>query len=204
MIENNNLTRRFELKDVELSIDTRIFPLPIIDRVVSALGEQVTDLEIEESSNNEVRIKLSFISNELSTEEIVDLFHNKLISAGVMVNFLEKSKEIRNYFSQSAFNVTLNARKTVTEQNPTRKLGKGVVITIDEDEKTAKVGIDTKVYSLPEVLLAANEIRDVCNCSINARDYPKIVVEIKPKEEKEDLLFSIGQSLYERLETAGL
>lgn len=203
MIENSNLARRFELNDVELSIDTRIFPLPIIDRVISAFGEQVADLEIEESSKDEVKIKLSFISNELNAEEIVDLFHAKLISANAMVNSLEKNKEIRNYFSRSAFNVTLDARKVVLEQNPTKKLGKGVVITIDEDEKIANVSIDTKVYSLPQVLLAANEMRDVCHCSVDARDYSKIIVEIKSKKE-EYSLFSICKSLYERLEMTGL
>ena len=44
----------FEVKQVEIDVDARIFPLPVIERTVSMLSDQIESVEAEEHDSSQL------------------------------------------------------------------------------------------------------------------------------------------------------
>ena len=91
----------FDIKHVEIDVDTRIFSMLVIERVVSMLGDQIESVEAEECNSSQLIIHLHFFSN-MPEQEIVDLFYSKLICAKVMLLTFEKTKDIRKLLQNTA------------------------------------------------------------------------------------------------------
>ena len=91
----------FEVKQVDIDVDTRIFPMPVIERTVSMLSDQIEAIEAEEYDSFRFKIHLRFFS-DMPEQEIVDLFYSKLICAKIMLLTFEKTKNLRQLFQRTA------------------------------------------------------------------------------------------------------
>lgn len=91
----------FDVKRVEINVDTRIFSLPVIERTVSMLSDQIESIEAEEHDSHQLTIRLYFFS-DMPEQEIEDLFYSKLICAKVMLLTFEKTKNLRKLFQNTA------------------------------------------------------------------------------------------------------
>ena len=91
----------FDVKQVKIDVDTRIFSLPVIERTVSMLSDQIESVEAGEQGSSQLTIHLRFFSN-LPEQEIADLFYSKLICAKVMLLTFEKTKTLRKLFQNTA------------------------------------------------------------------------------------------------------
>ena len=91
----------FDVKQVKIDVDTRIFSLPVIERTVSMLTDQIESVEAEERDSSQLIIHLRFFSN-MPEQEIADLFYSKLICAKVMLLTFEKTKNLRKLFQSTA------------------------------------------------------------------------------------------------------
>ena len=109
----------FDTKQVQIDVDTRIFPLPVIERTVSMLSDQIEEIEAEEHSSSQLTINFRFFS-DIQEEEIEDLFYSKLICAKVMSLTFEKTKNIRELFQRTAQFVTTEVQNQL---HTYRKMG---------------------------------------------------------------------------------
>ena len=91
----------FDTKRVKIDVDTRIFDLPVIERTLSMLSDQVEGAEFEEHDSSRLTVHLSFFS-DMGEQEIEDLFYAKLICASVMLFTFERTTNIRELFYQTA------------------------------------------------------------------------------------------------------
>ena len=91
----------FDVKQVKIDVDTRIFSLPVIERTVSMLSDQIESVEAEEQDSSQLIIHLRFFS-DLPEQEIADLFYSKLICAKVMLLTFEKARDIRKLLQNTA------------------------------------------------------------------------------------------------------
>ncbi|MDE0688818.1 MAG: hypothetical protein OXI61_11675 [Candidatus Poribacteria bacterium] len=108
----------FDVKQVEIDVDTRIFPLPVIERTVSMLIDQIESIEAEEHDSSQLTIHLSFFSNT-SEQEIEDLFYSKLICAKVMILTFEKTKNLRRLFQSTARFATTAVQEEISTYRKT-------------------------------------------------------------------------------------
>ena len=91
----------FEIKHVEIDVDPRIFSMPVIERTISMLCDQIEAIEAEEHDSAQLTIRLRFFSN-MQEQEIADLFYSKLICAKVMLLTFEKTRNLRKLFQNTA------------------------------------------------------------------------------------------------------
>ena len=91
----------FDTKQVRIDVDSRIFSVPVIERTVSMLSDQIESIEAEEQTSSQITINLRFFS-DMEEPEIEDLFYSKLICAKVMLLTFEKTKNIRELFQSTA------------------------------------------------------------------------------------------------------
>lgn len=91
----------FDVKQVEIDVDIRIFPVPVIERTVSMLSDQIELVEAEERDSPQLTIHLRFFS-DMQEQEIADLFYSKLICAKVMLLTFEKTKNLRKLLQNTA------------------------------------------------------------------------------------------------------
>ena len=108
----------FDVKKVEIDVDARIFPLPVIERTVSMLIDQIESIEAEEHDSSQLTIHLSFFSNT-SEQEIEDLFYSKLICAKVMLLTFEKTKNLRRLFQSTARFATTAVQEEISTYRKT-------------------------------------------------------------------------------------
>ncbi len=102
----------FDVKQVKIDVDTRIFSLPVIERTVSMLSDQIESVEAEERNSSQLIIHLRFFSN-MPEQEIADLFYSKLICAKVMLLTFEKTKDLRKLFQSTTQFATTAVQKEI-------------------------------------------------------------------------------------------
>ncbi len=103
----------FQLKQVEIDVDTQVFGVPAIERTLSMLSDQIEAIEVQEQSGSEITIQLDFFS-DLDEQEIEDLFYSKLICAKVMLLTFEKTKDIRQLFQSTAKFATTSVQEQIS------------------------------------------------------------------------------------------
>ena len=96
-------------------MDTRIFPLSVIERTVSMLIDQIESVEAEDHDSFQLTIHLHFFS-DLSEREIEDLFYSKLLCAKVMLLTFEKTENLRKLFQNTAQFATTTVQNEVERQ----------------------------------------------------------------------------------------
>lgn len=102
----------FNTKNVEIEVDTRIFPVSVIERTVSMLSDQIESIEAEAHDSPRLTIHLRFFSDMLE-QEITDLFYSKLICAKVMLLTFEKTKNLRNLLQNTAEFATTEVQEEI-------------------------------------------------------------------------------------------
>ena len=104
----------FDTKRVKIDVDTRIFDLPVIERTLSMLSDQVEEAEFDEHNPPLLTVHLSFFS-DMGEQEIEDLFYAKLICASVMLLTFEKTTNIRELFYQTAQFATTDVQNQLND-----------------------------------------------------------------------------------------
>ena len=108
----------FDIKEVEIDVDTRIFPMSVIERTVSMLSDQIESVEAEERDSSQLIIHLRFFS-DMPEQEVADLFYSKLICAKVMLLTFEKTKNLRKLFQSTARFATTAVQEEISTYRKT-------------------------------------------------------------------------------------
>ncbi len=193
---NNNVT-----------IDLQIFPLPIIKSALYVLSERI-DGRIGAMRNGSVTVSLTPIENDMDAAQAEREFHKALITASVNEHAFQTAAPIRNYLAQTAFSITSENQQTIEEF--AASMGNQCAVEhdgapsahinissdeFDEQTTTTTAGnrvleevdrivlfIDSNRYLFPDVLWAANEMQEVCACSIDYLPGNLIAVQLQPHQ----------------------
>jgi hypothetical protein len=120
---------------------------------------------------------------------------------------------IRNLLAQTAFSITTESQRAIEEfaasmgderaeehagapsdhvhispeEDNTTPTAVGNRVLVEEDNGRVVMFIDTQRYLLPDVLWAANEMGDLCTCSISNMPGNQLTVQLRPRGEGEAL-----------------
>lgn len=198
------------MANVEVMVDLEIFPLPIVKSALYVLSERI-DGRIGEEVNGKIAINLIPIEESLGSAEMERDFNATLIAASVNEHAFKMASPIRNLLAQTAFSITTQSQQTIEEfaaslggeraeehagapsdhvhispeedDQATTPTAAGNRMLVEEDNGRVVLFIDTRHYLLPDVLWAANEMRDICACSISNTPGNQLMVQLKPREE---------------------
>lgn len=169
-----------EEKQLQLSISHKIFPLPVIEKTFFLLRDLITNFEVTETSSDNVRVCITVVSTDAS-DEIADLFYNRLISTAVSLMHEEKSADIRQFFIQTAMAAMMESQQALkghlvaqgreasqSQTNPIShwdqykgyrvELGDGFDMFVEEDANTFHLDLDHRIYSLTHVQSVVDKI----------------------------------------------
>jgi hypothetical protein len=202
------------MKGITVVIDGKIFLLHIVKSALYVLSERI-DGRICKVEGDKVTVKLFPIEEGLSEAEMERVLHRELIVTSVNEHAFRMAAPIRNLLAQTAFSITTESQKTIEEfaaslgsrevdehagaplthvhispgeeddlSTPTKA---GNRLIMDEEKGWAILWLDARKYLLPEILRAASEMRETCNCSITNLPGNQLLVEMKVLEEGVDL-----------------
>jgi len=197
------------MANVEVIVDLEVFPLPIVESALYVLSERI-DGRIGEKVDGKIILTLASLEEGLDSAGMERALNQALIAVSVNEHAFKMAAPIRNLLAQTALSITTESQKTIEEFAATLEGGRGEEhsgapathvhilseendhsiptatgnrVLVEEDNGRVLVFIDTRRYLLPDVLWAANEMRDVCACSISNMPGNQLVVQLKPHEE---------------------
>ena len=196
-------------KTKDITVDLGVFPLPIVESALYALGDHVAG-RIGEVANNRVSITVEALEDDLDAAAMERAFNRALIVTSVSQRAFQSAASIRNYLAQTALSVTTESQQTIKEFASSLGSGgidahdgapaghldvslpgdqadpsaTGVQLTVDEENGHVLLRLDGRKYLLPDVLWAAHQMRDTCACSIdNTQPGGQLLVLLEPDGE---------------------
>jgi hypothetical protein len=215
------------VSSTQIKVNLEIFPLPIVESALYALSERI-DGRIGEIKDGRVSVALTAVEQGLDFAEMERALHRALIAASVNERAFQMAAPIRNYLAQTAFSITTQNQQTIEEfaasvaEDQGQEHAGAPTQTADdsppEDDPFAATAFDNGIlvdagngqvvlrinphrYLLPDVLWAANEMRDVCDCSIDNLRRDQLTVQLKRRQDDVDLT-TLGQNFERWLEVA--
>ncbi len=192
-------------KQLQLDISHKIFPLPVIERTLFLLRDSVTSFEVTDASSDNIRICIAVVSTDAS-DDIEDLFYSRLISTAVSLRHEENSRDIKQYFIQTAIAAMMEPQQALkrhlvvqtraasqSQTNPVAywgqykgyrvELGDGFNIFMEEDENTFHLDLDHNIYSPTHVWSVVDKVvADNFECAISM-EQSRIIVRIAFQKE---------------------
>ena len=179
-VANHRLERAIEGQKLHLSISHKIFPLPVIEKTLFLLRDLITNFEVTETASDNIRVCIAVVSTDAS-DDIEDLFYSRLISTAVSLMHEENSRDIKQYFIQTAIAAMMEPQQALkrhlvaqtraasqSQTNPVAyweqykgyrvELGNGFDIFVEEDANTFHLDLDHKIYSLAHVQLVIDKV----------------------------------------------
>lgn len=193
------------MRSTQVRVNLEVFPLSVVESALYAMSERI-DGRIGRVKNGRVSVCLRAV-NELNTAEMERDFNQALVTASVNEHAFRRAAPIRDYLAQTAFSITSQNQLAIddfvssmvcsqpkehrgaspspsTSPPPTNGhyavTGSGNRWLTDEDNGEVVVWLDSRLFSLPDALWAANEMRCVCVCSINYLPGNRLTVMLKP------------------------
>jgi hypothetical protein len=198
------------VQNVEVMVNLQVFPLSTVKSALYVLSERI-DGRFGEEVGGRIGVNLVPIEKSLDAAQVEREFNAALIAASVNEHAFQAGAPIRNYLAQTAFSITTENQQTIEEfaaslgnqcavehagapsdhvdisgaeyDERTTSTPAGNRLLVEEDNGQVVLFIDTRRYLLPDVLWAANEIRDRCACAISNLPGNRLTVQLKPHEE---------------------
>lgn len=204
--------------ELEIPIDPRIFPMNVIERAVSTLSEQIQEVNLEERSDFQWRLRLK-LESELSAAEIEEFFYTKLICVSVVQQSLEATQDIQKLFLQSAHYVLTETQNAVGQQKlmpvsefafnaKASEIAPGFKVRMGFG--SAQLLLETDRYPLPTVIETVHRLKSQCCCRVNARQSDVILVDIESllkteiqgqgQTNRDDFMWTLVKHFYKVLE----
>ena len=187
-----------EKYEIQLSIAHKVFPLPVIERTLFLLRDQITGVEVTDNTSEKIQICISVVPTD-ALQDMEDTFYSKLISTAVFLTHEENSREIKQDFIQTAMRATTEPQYTLKghlillrqkriQFSESRsaywdqysgyrvELGGGFDIFAEEDVNTFHLDLDDSFYSLTHVQLVVEKMdADSFRCTIGTENSRIIV-----------------------------
>jgi His-Xaa-Ser system protein HxsD len=214
---------------IQIKVDLKVFPLTTIKSALYVLSDRL-DSRLEEDIDDNIVVTLKPIAGAMTPSEIEQTFNQTLIAASVNEQAWQRTASIRNYLAQTAFSITVQNQQTIEEfvasiaekqdqehagapahtttaDSPTKddpftptQSDNGVLV--DAENGHVVLRINTRKYLLPDVLWAANETKDICDCSISNQPDNRLIVQLKPCQHSVELA-ALSATFEHWLEMAG-
>lgn len=197
----------------KVTVDLGIFPLPIVKSALYVLSERI-DGRIGEETDDQLALTLTPIEAGLDAAGMERAFNRALIAASVNERAFQRAAPIRDYLAQSALSILAQNQQTIEEfaasvagQRDQEHAGAPTPSTdgshegddafaptefdnrmlLDAEKGQVVLRVNTRKYLLPDVLWAANEMREVCDCSISYTPNNQLIVQLKPGQNGPEL-----------------
>jgi hypothetical protein len=178
-------SRTHDSPAVFTTVDTGIFPLPIIQYALYTLSDTLEG-QIVSQADGKVIVKLAPLT-ALTEQEITRAWNQTLLTTSVNEHAFQVSAPIRNHLAQTVLSITTQTQQTITEfvadqisQRDVEHAGApphiDVAITpaketsppplqavkMDAQAGSVDIALDTRRYLLPDVLWAVHHVRGAC------------------------------------------
>lgn len=205
-VANHRLERAIEGRKLHLSISHKIFPLPVIEKTLFLLRDLITNFEVTETASDNIRVYIAVVSTDAS-DDIEDLFYSRLISTAVSLRHEENSRDIKQYFIQTAIAAMMEPQQALkrhlvaqtraaSQSQQTNsvvywgqykgykvELGGSFDLFVEKDANTFHLALDRSIYSLTHVQSVVDKVvADSFQCAISI-EQPSIIVTITFQKE---------------------
>lgn len=215
------------MSDTTLTVDPRIFPVPIVQSALYALSERIgSQIQIQE--DGQLYLTLHALVVGLDGAKIRQELDAALLTASVNEWAFQKAAPIRNYLAQTAFSITTENQQTIEEfaaglgnERASEHAGApsthinfqatdetanltpaGNRLTVEQENGRVLFWSDPRKHLLPDTLWAAHELRDACTCEISHGPHGQLFVLLTPHDARTDLRL-LGQRFEHWLGIAG-
>jgi len=209
----------------EVVVDLGIFPLPIVQSALYVLSDRI-DGRVGEAVDGKLTLILVPLEAGLDSAGMERALNRALIATSVNERAFQAAAPIRNYLAQTAFSITTENQQTIQEfaaslgntrgdehsgapadhvdvpavEGQGDLTASGNRVVVEEEHGRVVVLVDARRYLLPDVLWAANEMREACACSVSNLPGNRLVVQLKPKADA--ALAALGEEFERWLDLA--
>lgn len=198
------LEQPIEEQQLELSISHKIFPLPVIEKVLFLLRHLIESFEVTNTSADNIKIRIATVSRD-TVADIEDLFYSRLISTVVSLRYGENNRDIKQCFLQTAGAVMIEPQQVLkrrlvawtreTSQSQTNRvvywneykgyrveLGGGLDLFVEEEANIFHLDLDDSLYSASDVQRVVEKvITDSFRCAIRT-ETSRIIISVTFQE----------------------
>lgn len=188
---------------LEFEVDTRIFPIPVVQKVLYTLRDSFSSLEVEEDENHDMlTIVLQLARNPVvAPEKVRRLFYGRLIGVRATEAARTNAGKIAALLPNTADHVVTNTyqllegcqRLPVPVEEPlpihslreySVRVSSRVMVILNEEETVARLQVDARIGDqiLKRIWQGLSELRASTSITISAPESSVVVLKVKPKD----------------------